>query len=41
MDEKAPMHWIEGPEHRPLFRLAGRLDAQLGAAPSSAPDREA
>ena len=30
--QKAPTHRIEGPEHRPLFRLAGRLDAQLGAA---------
>ena len=36
MHEKAPLHRIEGPEHRPLFRLAGRLDAQLGAAPSPA-----
>jgi hypothetical protein len=34
--QKAPMHRIEGPEHRPLFRLAGRLDAQLGAAPRPA-----
>jgi hypothetical protein len=30
--QKAPTHRIEGPKHRPLFRLAGRLDAQLGAA---------
>ena len=36
MDEKAPAHRIEGPEHRPLFRLAGGLDAQLGAAPGPA-----
>jgi hypothetical protein len=34
--EKAPAHRIKGPEHRPLFRLAGRLDAQLGAAPRPA-----
>ena len=34
--QQAPMHWIEGPEHCPLFRLAGRLDAQLGAAPGPA-----
>jgi hypothetical protein len=34
--QKAPTHRIEGPEHRPLFRLAGRLDAQLGAAPRPA-----
>ena len=32
MDEKAPAHRIKGPEHRPLFRLTGCLDAQLGAA---------
>ena len=36
MHEKAPAHRIKGPEHRPLFRLAGRLDAQLGAAPRPA-----
>src|SRR3954467_5060115 len=30
--EQAAVAWIEGPEHRPLFRLAGGLDAQLGAA---------
>ena len=34
--EQAPASWIEGPEHRPLFRLTGRLDAQLGAAPGPA-----
>src|SRR3954454_7373934 len=34
--QKTPMHRIKGAEHRPLFRLAGRLDAQLGAAPSPA-----
>ena len=34
--QKVPTHRIEGPEHRPLFRLAGRLDAQLGAAPGPA-----
>ena len=36
MHEKAPAHRIEGPEHRPLFCLAGRLDAQIGAAPGPA-----
>ena len=36
VDEKPPAHRIEGAEHRPLFRLAGRLDAQLGAAPGPA-----
>src|SRR4051794_18320591 len=30
---QAPGHRIKGAEHRPLFRLTGRLDAQLGAAP--------
>jgi hypothetical protein len=34
--QKAPMHRIEGPEHRPLVCLAGGLDAQLGAAPRPA-----
>ena len=34
--EQVPVPRIEGPEHRPLFRLAGRLDAQLGAAPGPA-----
>lgn len=34
--QKAPTHRIEGSEDRPLFRLAGRLDAQLGAAPRPA-----
>ena len=28
--EKAPGHRIEGAEHRPLFALAGGLDAQIG-----------
>ena len=36
MDEKAPAHRIKGPEHRPLFRLTGGLDAQLGATPRPA-----
>ena len=36
VDEKAPADRIKGAEHRPLFRLTGRLDAQLGAAPSPA-----
>src|SRR4051794_25275120 len=36
MDEKAPVHRIKGAEHRPLFRLTGGLDAQLGAAPGPA-----
>ena len=36
MDEKTPLHRIESPEHRPLFCLAGRLDAQLGTAPGPA-----
>src|SRR4051794_25214251 len=27
--EQAPASWIKGAEHRPLFRLAGGLDAQL------------
>jgi hypothetical protein len=34
--EQAPTHRIKGAEHRPLFGLAGRLDAQLGAAPGPA-----
>jgi hypothetical protein len=34
--EQAPVHRIKGPEHRPLFRLARSLDAQLGATPSPA-----
>ena len=34
--EQASASWIEGPEHRPLFCLAGRLDAQIGAAPGPA-----
>jgi hypothetical protein len=36
MHEKAPVHRIEGPEHGLFLRLAGGLDAQLGAAPSPA-----
>jgi hypothetical protein len=36
MDKKAPVHRIKGAEHRPLFRLAGRLDAQIRSAPSPA-----
>ena len=36
MHEKPPAHRIEGAEHRPLFRLAGGLDTQLGAAPGPA-----
>jgi len=36
MHEKPPTHRIKGAEHRPLFRLTGRLDAQLGAAPGPA-----
>jgi hypothetical protein len=34
--EKPTVHRIKGAEHRPLFRLTGRLDAQLGAAPGPA-----
>src|SRR3954469_22789488 len=34
--QKAPVYRIKGAEHRPLFRLTGRLDAQLGAAPGPA-----
>ena len=34
--EQAPTHRIKGAEHRPLLRLAGGLDAQLGAAPGPA-----
>ena len=34
--QKTPVHRIEGPEHRLFLGLAGRLDAQLGAAPSPA-----
>jgi hypothetical protein len=36
MHQKAPTHRIEGAEYRPLFRLTGGLDAQLGAAPRPA-----
>ena len=34
--EQAPARRIEGPEHGLFLRLAGGLDAQLGAAPSPA-----
>src|SRR3954451_1719477 len=34
--QKARVYRIKGAEHRPLFRLTGRLDAQLGAAPGPA-----
>ena len=34
--QKAPVHRIKGAEHRPLFRLAGRLDAQIRSAPRPA-----
>src|SRR5690242_18873117 len=34
--QKAPAHRIKGPEHCPLFGLAGGLDAQLGATPGPA-----
>src|SRR4051794_11326000 len=34
--EQTATYRIEGAEHRPLFRLAGGLDVQLGAAPSPA-----
>jgi hypothetical protein len=34
--QQAPASWIEGAEHRPLFRLAGGLDAQIRSAPSPA-----
>src|SRR3954447_3753920 len=33
VNEKTPAERIKGAEHRPLFRLTGGLDAQLGAAP--------
>lgn len=36
MHQKTAMHRIKGPEHCPLFCLAGGLDAQLGAAPGPA-----
>ena len=36
MHEKTPGHRIEGAEHRPLFRLTGRLDAQIRSAPGPA-----
>jgi hypothetical protein len=36
MDEKVPTHRIEGAEHGLFLRLAGGLDAQLGAAPGPA-----
>src|SRR4051794_3653543 len=34
--EKAPVHRIKSAEHRPLLRLAGGFDTQLGAAPGPA-----
>ena len=36
MDEKVPTQRIEGPEHHPLFRLTGGLDAQIRSAPRPA-----
>jgi len=36
MHEKLTAHRIKGAEHRPLFRLAGRLDAQIRSAPGPA-----
>src|SRR3954452_21298323 len=36
VNEKTPAERIKGAEHRPLFRLTGGLDAQLGAAPGPA-----
>src|SRR3954463_10444068 len=36
MHEKAATYRIKGAEHRPLLRLTGGLDAQLGAAPGPA-----
>jgi hypothetical protein len=36
LHQKTPMHRIKGPEHRPLFRLAGRLDAQVRSTPGPA-----
>jgi len=36
MDEKAAAHRIKGPEHGLFLRLAGGLNAQLGAAPRPA-----
>ena len=36
MHEQTPGHRIEGTEHRPLFALAGGLDAQFRAAPRPA-----
>ena len=36
MHEKSPVHRIKGAEHRPLFRLAGCFDAQIGSAPRPA-----
>src|SRR3954468_18047168 len=36
MDEQVPVYRIKGAEHRPLFRLAGRLDAQVRSAPGPA-----
>ena len=36
MHEKTPGHRIKGAEHRPLFALAGGLDAQVRSAPRPA-----
>src|ERR1051325_8050575 len=36
MHEKLTADRIEGTEHRPLFRLTGRLDAQIRSAPGPA-----
>src|SRR3954447_13933997 len=36
MHEKLTADRIEGAEHRPLFRLTGRLDAQIRSAPGPA-----
>src|SRR3712207_669167 len=36
MYQKTATYRVEGAEHRPLFRLAGRLDAQVRSAPGPA-----
>jgi hypothetical protein len=36
MHEKLTAHRIKGAEHRPLFRLTGRLDAQIRSTPGPA-----
>jgi hypothetical protein len=36
MHQKTPADRIKGAEHRPLFRLAGRLDAQVRSTPGPA-----